>query len=143
MTQSLLTGASGLLAHQQKLDVVANNIANVNTTSFKTQRALFSDTLYSTIQEASGSTGPEFGGINPQQIGFGVNLSQVSSNFSQGVLTDTGESFDFALQGDGFFVVEGQTQQFTRDGSFSVNSCLLYTSPSPRDLSTPRMPSSA
>lgn len=130
MTQSLLTGASGLLAHQQKLDVVANNIANVNTTSFKTQRALFSDTLYSTIQEASGSTGPEFGGINPQQIGFGVNLSQVSSNFSQGVLTDTGESFDFALQGDGFFVVEGQTQQFTRDGSFSVNSDGFLVDPS-------------
>ncbi len=121
MTQTLHTGASGLLAHQRKLDVVANNIANVNTNSYKTQRILFSDLIYSDNRQAIGPSDTH-GGINPQQIGNGVGVAQVTRNFQQGVLNNTGEDFDFAIQGDGFFVVSGEEQFFTRDGSFATDS---------------------
>jgi flagellar hook protein FlgE len=121
MTQSLITGATGLLAHQRQLDVVANNIANVNTTAYKSQRVLFEDLMYNLHQPAQGSTNPLLGGINPQQIGNGVRVSQISKNFSQGVLANTGQAFDFAIQGDGFFVVNGDQQRYTRDGAFAVD----------------------
>jgi flagellar hook protein FlgE len=122
MTRSLLTGASGLLAHQQKLEVVANNIANINTTAFKTQNVNFADLIYTDRSSAVGANGQRIGGINPTQIGNGVRLGEISSNFSQGVLEATGAQYDFAIEGDGFFVVQGAQQQFTRDGSFSVDS---------------------
>lgn len=122
MTQSLLTGATGLLAHQKKLDVVANNIANLNTTGFKSKNVLFSDLIYTDLSSAIGQAGPLDGGVNPKQVGNGVRVAQVNSDFSQGVLTSTGSEFDFALEGDGFFVVQGEHQQFTRDGSFSLDS---------------------
>jgi flagellar hook protein FlgE len=121
MTQSLLTGVSGMLAHQRKLDVVANNLANLNTTGYKAQNVLFSDVLYRTLQPASGPANSNAGGTNPQQIGFGVQIGQISRNFTQGVLTSTGEAFDFAVQGDGFFVVSGEEQAFTRDGAFTLD----------------------
>ncbi|MFT5300104.1 MAG: flagellar hook protein FlgE [Mariniblastus sp.] len=131
MSQTLLTGASGLLAHQRKLDIVANNLANINTTAYKSQRVLFSDLLYNTLQPASGPAAEaNIGGTNPQQIGFGVEVSNISNNFSQGVLTATGESFDFAIQGDGFFVVQGAEQQFTRDGSFTLDQNGQLVNPS-------------
>lgn len=121
MSQTLLIGATGLLAYQQKLDVVANNIANSNTTSYKSQRALFSDLLYDTRQPALGSRSEIVGGTNPEQIGHGVRIAEISKNFSQGVLENTGQDFDFAIQGDGFFVVSGQEQSYTRDGSFAID----------------------
>lgn len=121
MSQTLLIGATGLLAYQQKLDVVANNIANSNTTSYKSQRALFSDLLYDTRQPALGSRSEIVGGTNPEQIGHGVRVAEISKNFSQGVLENTGQDFDFAIQGDGFFVVSGQEQSYTRDGSFAID----------------------
>ena len=78
MSRSLMTGASGLMAHQRKLDVVANNLANINTTGYKSQRVLFEDLLYSTNRPASGpSADGTYGGTNPQQIGFGVEVSQL------------------------------------------------------------------
>lgn len=129
MPQTLLTGATGLLAHQRKLDVVANNIANINTTSYKSQRVLFSDLIYSDNRAAVGSDNGLFGGTNPQQTGNGVGVAQVSKNFTQGVLSNTGESFDFAIQGDGFFVVDGAETAFTRDGSFSVDGNGMLVDP--------------
>lgn len=123
MAQTLLTGATGLLAHQRKLDVVANNIANLNTTGYKSQNVLFSDLIYTNLSPALGPAASGFqGGINPKQIGNGVQVSQVSQDFTQGVLTNTGAQFDFAIEGDGFFVTDGDQQQFTRDGSFSLDS---------------------
>ena len=133
MTQSLFTGASGLLAHQRKLDIVANNLANLNTTSYKSQRIQFADLLYNTVQTASGPSGEFSGGINPKQIGQGVNVSQVTKDFSQGILTNTGQSFDFAIQGDGFFVVSGEQQKYTRDGAFSVDFNGYLVDPSTGD----------
>ena len=121
MTQTLMTGATGLLAHQRQLDVVANNIANINTTGYKSQRVLFEDLMYTLQRSAQGSTNQFLGGINPQQVGNGVGVSQISKNFTQGVLANTGQAFDFAIQGDGFFVVNGDQQTFTRDGAFAVD----------------------
>lgn len=121
MTQSLLTGASGMLAHQRKLDVVANNLANLNTTGYKAQTVQFADVLYRTEQPASGPANSNFGGTNPQQIGFGVQIGQIGRNHSQGVMTSTGEEFDLAIQGNGFFVVSGNDQAYTRDGSFTLD----------------------
>ena len=102
MSQTLLTGASGLLSHQRKLDIVANNLANLNTTAYKSQRILFSDLLYTTIQPASSGTNADFGGTNPRQAGFGVSVAQTSRNHGQGVLSATGASFDFAIQDKAF-----------------------------------------
>ena len=133
MTQSLFTGASGMLAHQRKLDVVANNLANLNTTSYKSQRIQFADLLYNTIQTATGPAGEISGGTNSKQIGQGVNVSQVTKDFTQGILTNTGQSFDFAIQGDGFFVVEGEQDKYTRDGAFGVDANGYLVDPSTGD----------
>jgi flagellar hook protein FlgE len=129
MSQSLLTGASGLLAHQKKLDVVANNLANLNTTGYKSQRILFSDLVYSTISGGSGGSGDTIGGTNPQQIGFGVNIAQTGRNFNQGVLSGTGSSLDFAIEGDGFFAVSNGTTSYTRAGAFSLDEAGFLVDP--------------
>jgi flagellar hook protein FlgE len=133
MTQSLFTGASGLLAHQRKLDVVANNLANLNTTSYKSQSIQFADLLYDTIQSASGPAGLFSGGTNSKQIGQGVNVSQVTKDFTQGILANTGKSFDFAIQGDGFFIVSSDSPKFTRDGAFAVDANGYLVDPSTGD----------
>ena len=130
MTRSLLTGASGLLAHQQKLEVVANNIANINTTAYKTQNVTFSDLIYTDRSSAVGANGTIRGGVNPIQIGNGVGLAEVSQNFAQGVLSGTGAAYDFAIEGEGFFVLQGSQQNFTRDGSFSIDSDGYLVDPS-------------
>ncbi|MEZ6095633.1 MAG: flagellar hook-basal body complex protein [Pirellulaceae bacterium] len=123
MASSLYASVSGLLAHQRKLDVVANNLANLNTLGFKSQQINFTDLIYTDISIAAGSTGGRAGGRNPNQIGNGVQVSQVTRNFQQGVLQSTGRSLDIAISGEGFFTVsDGVNRYFTRDGSFSVNS---------------------
>jgi flagellar hook protein FlgE len=112
MASSLFAGVAGLRAHQQMLDVVGNNLANVNTTGFKSQRVNFSDLLYQQI-----GTAP-----NPVQVGFGVQTASIETNTQQGSLETTGGQFDMALQGNGFFVVNGGTGPFyTRAGSFTVD----------------------
>ncbi len=122
MSQSLLTGASGLLSHQRKLDVVANNLANLNTTGYKSQRILFSDLIYTTIQPASSGSNADFGGTNPRQAGFGVSVAQTGRNHGQGVLSATGSSFDFAIQGEGFFILNDGSPSYSRAGAFSLDS---------------------
>lgn len=122
MSQTLLTAASGLLSHQRKLDVVANNLANLNTTAYKAQRILFSDLLYTTIQPAASGSSADFGGTNPRQAGFGVSVAQTGRNHGQGVLSATGSTFDFAIQGEGFFVVSDGKTSYTRAGAFSLDS---------------------
>ncbi|QEG23362.1 flagellar hook protein FlgE [Mariniblastus fucicola] len=119
---ALTTGVSGLRAHQQQLDVVANNLANMNTTGFKSQMAAFADLTYNTVQSGSGANDAN-GGVNPQQIGSGVRVSQISRSFGQGSLETTGELLDFAIQGEGFFVLEAADGQnvYSRAGSFSLD----------------------
>ena len=121
MPNSLLTGVSGLLAHQRMLDVVGHNIANMNTTAFKSQRILFADLLYETIQPASGA-GENQGGTNPNQIGGGVKAALTDRDFSQGALENTGGQFDFALDGPGFFTLTTDAgDRFTRAGTFTLD----------------------
>lgn len=126
MTRSLMTGITGLRTHQQKLDVVANNLANMNTIGFKAQTALFADLLYNNVTSGGSA------GINPQEIGTGVKMAQVTRRFTQGSLEGTGELLDFAIQGEGFFVMQdsGGQNVYTRAGSFSINRLGQLVDPS-------------
>lgn len=83
MLRSLFSGISGLRSHQTMMDVVANNIANVNTTGFKSSNVIFEDTLSQIIRSA-GAPGAGIGGTNPAQIGLGVQIGTIQTNFLQG-----------------------------------------------------------
>jgi flagellar hook protein FlgE len=120
---ALFTGASGLIANSTALDVVGNNLANLNTSGYKTQRALFKDLVYQQLDFGSSGDGGSIGGTNATQIGYGVNIGAIDSIFLQGAVNPTGRPLDVALQGSGFFVVRGTTgDQFTRAGSFGVDA---------------------
>src|SRR5437763_9252880 len=101
MLRSLFSGISGLRAHQQMMDVTGNNIANVNTTGYKTSQTVFQDTLSQMIIGA-GAPGATSGGTNPAQIGLGVRLGGIFTNFTQGAAQATGRTTDLMIQGDGF-----------------------------------------
>ncbi len=124
MMRSLYSGVSGLKTHQTKMDVIGNNIANVNTTAFKSSSITFSELMSQTTQKASGpnaTTGT--GGTNAKQIGLGVKSGAININIEgQGSAQSTGNPFDIMITGDNFFVVSnGQENFFTRDGSFYVD----------------------
>ncbi|MDW8261614.1 MAG: flagellar hook-basal body complex protein [Phycisphaerales bacterium] len=120
LTSTLFTGLSGLDVNQTRLNVVGNNIANVNTVGFKSSRALFRPQFY--VTDSAGSPpGSDFGGANPSQRGLGATVATIQKNFSAGTLETTGRNTDLAIDGDGFFVVQGKEQKFTRDGSFVLN----------------------
>jgi flagellar hook protein FlgE len=122
MLRSLFSGVSGLEAHQTMLDVVGNNIANVNTPGFKDSDAEFEDTLSQVIKSAGSPQGAQ-GGSNPAQVGLGVQVAAVSTNWSQGPTQTTGVDTDLMIQGDGFFVVnDGGQQVYTRNGAFSPDA---------------------
>ena len=125
MMRSLYSGVAGLKTHQTKMDVIGNNIANVNTTAFKSSSIVFSDLMSQTTQKASGpnaATGR--GGINARQIGLGVKSGAININITgQGSAQSTGNPFDLMISGENFFVVNNGVQNvFTRDGSFYVDS---------------------
>ncbi|MCA9186633.1 MAG: flagellar hook protein FlgE [Pirellulaceae bacterium] len=131
MANSLLTGVSGLVTHQQMLSVVGNNLANLNTTAFKGHRILFADLLYETVRPATSASNGDAGGVTPNQIGSGVKLGQITRRFSQGNLELTGGLFDFAIQGEGFFVVnDGIRNLYTRAGAFSLDKEQYLIDPS-------------
>ena len=125
MMRSLYSGVSGLKTHQTKMDVIGNNIANVNTTAYKSQSITFSELMYQTTQNASGpnaTTGTA--GTNAKQIGLGVQSAAISTSItSAGSSQTTGNPFDIRITGDSFFVVsDGSNNYFTRDGSFYVDA---------------------
>lgn len=122
LIRTLNTAVTGLLQHQLKMDVISNNIANVNTTAFKAQRATFQDLLSHTLKSALGPRGT-LGGTNANQVGMGVMLGSIDTLMTQGTLEATGRATDIAIQGDGFFMMEkNNVQVFTRDGNFSLDS---------------------
>ncbi len=122
LTSTLFTGLSGLDVNQSRLNVVGNNIANANTVAFKASRALFKPQFYVTDSNGSAPTS-EFGGTNPSQRGLGAVVASVEKDFTAGPIETTGRSTDMAIDGDGFFIVQGTTaQKFTRDGSFVLNT---------------------
>jgi len=109
-------------ASARTIDVVGNNIANVNTTGYKSSRAQFSDSFYRTLRGAT-APGDTNGGSNPAQVGLGVNVAGVSRSFTQGSVGVTGDSGDMAIEGEGFFVVSrGGTQFYTRAGNFRLDA---------------------
>lgn len=119
--RSLWSGVSGMQNHQTKMDVVGNNIANVNTNGFKKGRADFQDMI---SQQLSGAAAPttEVGGVNPKEVGLGVQTAAIHTIFTQGNLQSTGVSTDVAIQGNGFFVLQnGEKTYFTRNGAFSLD----------------------
>jgi flagellar hook protein FlgE len=122
MLRSLYSGISGLRSHQQMLDVTGNNIANVNTVGFKASSTVFQDTL---SQMTQGAGGPQtgVGGTNPAQIGLGVQVAGVSTNFAQGSAQATGKATDLMISGDGFFVTRlGNDTVYTRAGAFDFDA---------------------
>jgi len=122
MGTALFAGVSGLQNQQRALDVIGNNIANINTTGFRSGRVLFQDLFSTTIQGASGPSGGR-SGTNPAQVGLGVGLANIDINFNQGSFQTTNIGSDLGIQGDGFFVMsDGLAEFYTRDGSFSLDS---------------------
>ncbi len=123
--RSLSTAATGMLAQQLNVETISNNIANMNTTGFKRQRAEFQDLLYQS-QRRVGAVSSDTGTVLPSgvQIGLGVKTAAVVRNTEQGNLQTTGNTLDLALQGKGFFQVElpsGETA-YTRAGSFQLSA---------------------
>ncbi|MEL5990607.1 flagellar hook protein FlgE [Microbacterium phosphatis] len=122
MLRSLYSGISGLRSHQTMLDVTGNNIANVNTTAFKASSVEFQDTLSQLVRN---STLPQEtqGGSNPAQVGLGVQVAAISTNFAQGAAQSTGVPTHLMIAGDGFFVVKtGAETAYTRNGAFSFDA---------------------
>ncbi|MET4061645.1 flagellar hook protein FlgE [Arthrobacter sp. UYP6] len=122
MLRSLYSGISGLRSHQTMLDVTGNNIANVNTSGYKATAVQFQDTL---SQLTQGATAPavDAGGGNPAQVGLGVQVAGISTNFAQGSAQATGRGTDMMIDGDGFFVTrQGGQTQYTRAGAFNVDA---------------------
>lgn len=125
MMRSLYSGVSGLKTHQVKMDVIGNNIANVNTTAYKSSSIVFSELMSQTTQKASGANATTgTGGTNARQIGLGVRSGAINTNIStQGASQSTGNPFDLMINGSSFFVVSNGTEtMFTRDGSFFVDA---------------------
>jgi len=121
MLRSLYSGISGLRSHQTMLDVTGNNIANVNTTAFKASAVQFQDTL-SQLTSAAGGPQEQIGGTNPAQVGLGVRVAGISTNFAQGSAQSTGKASDLMISGDGFFITKVGTQTlYTRAGAFDFD----------------------
>ncbi len=121
MNPGLRASASGMRAQQTRIDAIANNLANVNTTSFKRSRTNFEDMLYETLQ---GSQLVRYQGtetLAPIQIGRGVRLADIQRIHTQGAFEVTNNPFDFAIEGEGFFQVQlpNGTNAYTRDGTFT------------------------
>ncbi|MBQ8780189.1 MAG: flagellar hook-basal body complex protein [Oscillospiraceae bacterium] len=137
MVRSLYSGVSGLNAHQTKMDVIGNNIANVNTYGFKAGRASFSDVFYQSIKNAAAGT-VTFAGNNPSTVGYGVQVASIDKDMSQSSFQSTNRTLDLAISGDGFFAIgkfstnkdgsmpTGMTPPdsiaYTRNGNFGIDS---------------------
>lgn len=123
MVRSLFSGVSGLKTHQQKMDVIGNNIANVNTTGFKTSVTTFQEVYYQTKKNGSAGSAVQ-GGVNPSQVGYGAKLGAIGQVMGQSGFTYSDSVYDCALSGDGFFQVmdEAGSIFYTRAGIFNVDS---------------------
>ncbi|RLV48771.1 flagellar hook-basal body complex protein [Nocardioides mangrovicus] len=121
MLRSLFAGISGMRVNQTMLDVTGNNIANANTIGYKASNTVFQDTLSQMLTPASGSSTAR-GGTNPIQIGLGVQVAGVTTNFNQGSAEVTGKATDLMIQGDGMFIVKKNGEDlYTRAGSFTFD----------------------
>ena len=117
-----MAGVSGLQAHQRMLDVAGNNLANINTIGYKSSRIIFSELLAQVLKKASQPTAT-IGGINPQQIGSGVQIAGINPDMAQGNLINTNSPLDLAIEGEGYFVLfDGSQKVYTRAGALAVDA---------------------
>ena len=123
MTQALHTSSTGINAGQSQINVIANNVANINTTAFKAANVTFETLFSNTLSYGSAATS-DGGGTNPKQIGLGTKIGGITRNFNTGTFVQTGRDTDLMISGTGFFVVQDAdgNQYFTRDGIFSLDS---------------------
>lgn len=104
------------------MDVIGNNIANVNTTGFKSSRVTFNEIFYQTLQGGTAASKDGQGGRNPMQIGLGVNVASIDLQMTEGAAQRTDNALDLKIEGEGFFIVtDGNGKKFTRDGSFRLD----------------------
>ena len=131
MSQAMYTSASGMSSAQTAINVVANNIANMNTVAFKESSVNFSDVFYGKLSAGSPSTSTS-GGVNPMEVGYGTQVSQISQNFTTGTFQSTGKSTDLMIQGNGFFTVMTPSgeMQYTKAGNFSIDNNGYLVTPS-------------
>ena len=129
LTTALFTSLSGMDANSQAITVTGNNIANVNTSGFKSSRASFETQISQTLGSGSAPTA-ERGGTNPTQIGLGTRVGSISRNFSSGSLQPTGINTDAAIEGNGFYILnlEGVTR-YTRAGNFELDRDFKVVNP--------------
>jgi len=122
--ESLWVAKTGLEAQQTRMQVVSQNLANVNTTGYKRQRAMFEDLLYQNVVQSGGATSQQTQAPTGLNLGTGVHVVATDHQFAQGNLITTGNQFDLAIQGRGFFeiLLPDGTQAYTRDGTFQINS---------------------
>lgn len=129
MQRSLFSAVSGLRNHQTRMDVIGNNIANVNTTAFKADRATFKESFSQVLTGASRPVQGQ-GGVNPLEVGMGMQLASIDTIFTQGSLETTGVATDMAVQGNSFFVVgQGGQSFYTRAGNFQLDADGRLVSP--------------
>jgi flagellar hook protein FlgE len=122
MLRSMFTAISALKLHQSFLDVVSDNLANANTPGFKASRVLFQD-QYAQILNAGSAPTATTGGINPTQIGLGLQMGYVTPIFTQGMLQSSGRNLDLAIQGDGFFMYNSPNgMHYSREGSLQIDA---------------------
>ncbi|MEW6041592.1 MAG: flagellar hook-basal body complex protein, partial [Elusimicrobiota bacterium] len=111
--RALVTGVAGLKSYTEGLDVIGNNVANVDTTAYKSSRVTYKEVFTQTLKQATRLS-------NPQQIGLGVKVGSIDVNHKQGALKSTGRDTDMAIEGDGFFVLQNPMDAtenyFSRDG---------------------------
>ena len=129
MIDSIYTGITGVKSHQARIDVIANNVANINTTGYKSGRVAFSDVMSQTLSEGTAARG-QIAATNPKQTGLGVQVASIDTVQRQGTLQTTGIETDLAIEGDGMFVLsDGITDFYTRDGTFAFDSTGQLTDP--------------
>lgn len=124
MMRSLYVAATGLEGEQTKMDVIANNLANVNTTGFKQSRAVFQDLLYQNLRQPGAQSSQTTQYPSGLQLGTGVRIVSTERLMTQGNLTQTGNSLDVGINGQGFFQImqPNGTIAYSRDGTFQMNN---------------------
>src|SRR5579862_2919341 len=122
MLRSLFSAVSGLNTNQEYIDAIGNDIANVNTTGYKSTEVQFEDLLSQNIQGATAPTSG-LGGMNPTQVGLGVKVAGIEANMTQGTNEQTGNPLDLAVQGNGFFIGQNNGQLvYTQAGSLDLDA---------------------
>lgn len=123
LTSALTTALTGLSAAEAQIDVIGNNLANAQTVGFKSSDVVFGTQFLQTLSLGSGPT-DNSGGTNPRQIGLGVQVAEIAANHNQGTIEISSSASDLAIQGPGFFIVEGAENErlYSRNGIFKLNS---------------------